>query len=509
MMSFVQQKSTEEFAMFTKNTIRPIVLFVGVLVLALSKPAVAKTQNTLDVATIDAYIENHIAEHKIPGVALAIVHNGEIVYTQGYGVAGPDGTPVTPQTPFIIGSTSKSFTALAIMQLVAAGEIELDATIQTYLPWFTMADPEQAKLITVRHLLTHSSGLSELDGDKDLANPDVSEEALETHIRELADYNLSRPVGESFEYANTGYGILGLIVQTVSGQSFEDYIEAHIFSPLEMSNSYTSKVEAEANGLSAGHTYIFGTPRVNADAPYARRHMAAGFLISSAEDLGHYLIAQLNGGRYGDTQLLSPEYVALMHQPAIETGTEGTSYAFGWYEVLVEGELSIRHSGNTSNFHSNIALSPARGWGVAIVMNASGAAQLAALNEPINELFRMVSGYEAGQPIEDSASALLVVEGITILSAGLYLVIGANFYRRHRNKGSQLRLMRHLLLPLGIGLVLVWIILSLVPSIFPSNLPILLVFAPDLAWILLVSAGVILLTIFLRLGVYLRSASAR
>jgi hypothetical protein len=302
-------------------------------------------------------------------------------------------------------------------------------------------------------------------------------------------------------------------VQTVSGQSFEDYIEEHIFSPLEMTNSYTSKLEADANGMAVGHTYIFGSPRVKADAPYARRHIPAGFLISSAEDLGHFLIAQLNGGRYGgqDTgaQLLSPEYVALMHQPAIETGTEGTSYAFGWYEVLVEGEQSSRHSGNTSNFHSNLALSPTRGWAVAIVMNVSGAAQLAALNEPINEVFRLASGYEAGQPIEDPASALLVVEGITILSAGLYLVFGANFYRRHKNKGGQLRLVRHLLLPLGVGLVLMWIILSLVPSIFPSNLPILLVFAPDLAWILLVSAGVILLTIFLRLGVYLRSARAR
>jgi hypothetical protein len=142
-------------------------------------------------------------------------------------------------------------------------------------------------------------------------------------------------------------------------------------------------------------------------------------------------------------------------------------------------------------------------------MNVTGVTQLAALNEPINEVFRLVSGYEAGQPIEDPASALLVVEGIVILSAGLYLVFGTIFYRRHQNKGSQLRLVRHLLIPLGVGLVLVWVILSLVPGIFPSTLSILLVFAPDLAWILLVSAGVILLTMFLRLVVYLRSLKAR
>jgi len=136
--------------MFAKNVIRAIVLLVGVLTLTFSASAGAKTtQNTLDTAAIDAYIENHIAENKIPGLALAIVHNDEIVYTQGYGVANPDGTPVTPDTPFLLGSSSKSFTALAVMQLVEAGEIELDAPVQTYLPWFTMKGPEDTALITV------------------------------------------------------------------------------------------------------------------------------------------------------------------------------------------------------------------------------------------------------------------------------------------------------------------------------------------------------------------------
>jgi CubicO group peptidase (beta-lactamase class C family) len=171
----------------TKNAIRPFVLIICVLVIAYSTPTGAKTQDTLDVASVDAYIESHMAEHQIPGLALSIIHNDEIIYTQGYGVADPDGTPVTPETPFILASCSKSFTALAIMQLVEAGEIELDAPVQRYLPWFTMAGPEDAALITVRHLLAQTSGLSGPVSDKDLVNPDVSEAALETHIRELAD----------------------------------------------------------------------------------------------------------------------------------------------------------------------------------------------------------------------------------------------------------------------------------------------------------------------------------
>jgi len=492
--------------MLPKNVIRSIVLFVGVLVLSFSTPADAKTtQNTLDTAAIDAYIENHIAENQIPGLALSIVHNGEIVYTQGYGVADPEGTPVTPQTPFILGSTSKSFTALAIMQLVEAGEIELDAPIQTYLPWFTMADSELAKLITVRHLLTQISGLSGPVSDKDLVNPDISVDALETHIRELDDYKLTRPAGESYEYNNVNYDILGLIVQTVSGQSFEDYIEEYIFSPLEMTNSYTSKSEADAYGLAVGHTYFFGSPRPAGDAPYSRRKLPSGFLISSAEDLGHYLIAQLNQGSYGEAQILSPEYVAMMHQPAVETLSKDVSYAFGWGTTLVEGEPAVKHEGNTTNFHSNMSFSPTRGWGVAIVMNVSGLPQLGALNEPINEVMRLSSGYDAGQPVDDFAPVFLVLWGIVILSAVLNLVFLGISYRRWKNKGSQLRLVRYLLLPFSVNLLLMWFMFYGFPGSSDSDYEVMFVLAPDTSLIFLVSAGVILLAMLLRLSMYLRS----
>lgn len=482
-----------------------ILLFVVVL-LVISIPPVGQAQQAPDIPAIDAYIENHMAEHQIPGLALSIVHNDEIVYTQGYGVAGPDGTAITPQTPFIIGSTSKSFTALAVMQLVEAGKIDLDASIQDYLPWFSLADPEQAQQITVRHLLTHTSGFSSLQGDKDILNDDTSDEALEANIRELADTSLSRPVGESFEYANTNYDILGLIVQTVSGQSFEDYIEEYIFTPLEMNNSYTSKAEAEANGLVVGHTYFFGSPRVSADAPYPRRKIPAGFLISSAEDLGHFLIAQLNGGRYGGEQILSPEYVTMMHQPAVETGFEGWSYAFGWRTKLVEGEPSVRHGGDTSNFHSDMAFSPTRGWGVAILINYTGAPIFHVLNEPVNEVLRMASGYDSGYAAADSSGTIMVVWGIIILLVVLNITLWGIFYWRRWHRGRQLRLVWHILLPLALDILLMWLILVFVPNLIDSTLPILLVFAPDLALILLVCGVALGLTALTRVVVYLAFA---
>jgi len=482
-----------------------IPLFVVVL-LVISIPAVGQAQEALDIAAIDAYIENLMAENQIPGLALSIVHNDELVYTQGYGVAGPDGTAVTPQTPFIIGSSSKPFTALAILQLVEAGKIDLDAPVQAYLPWFTLADPEQAQQLTVRHLLTHTGGFSSLQGDKDIVNEDTSDEALEANVRELADSSLSRPLGESFAYANSNYDILGLIVQEVSGQSFEAYIEEHIYAPLAMDNSYTSKAEADENGLAVGHTYYFGSPRASDDAPYARRKLPSGFLISSAEDLGHFLIAQLNGGRYGAEQILGPEYVMMMHQPAVDTGFKDMFYAFGWRTLDVEGEPSVRHGGDASNFHSDLAFSPTRGWGVAVVTNYTGLPVAHILNEPVNEVLRMASGYDTGYAAQDASGLIMLVWGLIILLVILNSAIWGIFYWRRWRHGRQLRLVWHLILPLAVDILLIWLILFFVPNLLETTLSIMRVFAPDLTLILLACAVVVGVTAVARVVVYIAFA---
>jgi len=369
-----------------------------------------------------------------------------------------------------------------------------------------LADPEQAQQLTVRHLLTHTSGFSLLQGDKDILNDDTSDDALEANIRELADTSLSRPVGESFEYSNSNYDILGLIVQEVSGQSFEAYIEEHIYTPLDMSNSYTSKAEADENGLAVGHTYFFGSPRVSADNPYSRRKLPAGFLISSAEDLGHYLIAQLNGGHYGTEQILAPEYVTMMHQPAVETGFQDWSYAFGWRIKPVEGEPSVRHGGDSSNFHSDLAFSPTRGWGVAIVTNYTGFPIFHVVGEPQNEVLRIVSGYDTGYAAQNTSGMIMVVWGLIILLVILNIALWSIFYWRRWHRGRQLRLVWHFILPLAIDIVLMWLILYFVPNLLETTLPIMRLFAPDLTMVLLACALVVGVTAVARVVVYIAFA---
>jgi hypothetical protein len=231
-------------------------------------------------------------------------------------------------------------------------------------------------------------------------------------------------------------------------------------------------------------------------------------MISSAEDLGHYLVAQLNGGRYGEAQILSPGNVALMHKPAVESFDGSYSYAFGWRTSLVEGEPSVRHGGDVSNFHSNMAFSPTRGWGVAIVMNVFGFPQSAALNEPINKVMRLSSGYEAGQPVDELAIVFFILWGIAILSAVLNLLFWGISYRRHIIKGRHLGLVWYLLLPLVVNLGLLWFMFIGFPSSNDSTYSVMLVFLPDTSLIFLASAAVIVLAMLARVVVYFGRAGS-
>jgi len=248
----------------------PVVL-TGVLVASLvlfrlmrpSKPVSNRSKDASstrkpDFAKIDMYAQAQLEKSRIPGLALGIVQGDQIVHLKGIGRADDSGRAVTPQTPFCIGSTSKSFTALAIMQLVEAGKIELDAPVQRYIPWFRVADPVASARITVRQLLNQTSGLTEAAGKGAVIG--AGPETLEQAVRDLCTAELNRPVGISFEYSNLNYLTLGLVVQMVSQEPYEIYLQQHIFEPLEMRHTCTSNEQAKRDGLASGYRYWFGFP---------------------------------------------------------------------------------------------------------------------------------------------------------------------------------------------------------------------------------------------------------
>jgi CubicO group peptidase (beta-lactamase class C family) len=327
-----------------------------------------------DLQAIDAYVTSQIEAMHIPGIALAVVRGDEIVHVRGFGVANPAGQPMTGQTPLILGSISKSFTALAVMQLVEAGKIDLDAPVRRYLPWFRVGGAPGADdpAITVRQLLNNTSGIP-TDGGVWDALAGSGDETIEQEVRALGGVAATAPAGTTYQYSNGNYVTLGLLVQTVSGQSYESYVQEHVFAPLRMRRSFVSEGDAMRHGLATGYRWWFGLP-VPASVPYLRGSMPAGFLISSAEDMAQYLVAQLNDGRYGEASVLSPEGIAQLHRPAAlvhPDQPDGAAYGMGWV-IRASGEPTISHTGDTFNFHSDVTILPARRLGVVVLMNVNG-----------------------------------------------------------------------------------------------------------------------------------------
>lgn len=322
---------------------------------------------------IDAYVEREMRRLKMPGASLAIVEGDQIVHLRGFGQARPDGEAPTPQTPFFIGSLTKSVTALAVMQLAEAGKIELDAPVQCYLPWFRVADPQASAQMTVRHLLNQTSGVPTSSGEIPLADFDNSPGATERQARALATLVLTRPVGSAFEYSNANYNLLGLIIEAASGESYADYAQQQIFTPLDMSHTYTSPALTKQNGLAVGHQYWFGLPFAAPNMPIPRGSLPGGLLISSSEDMARYLIAHLNGGRYEDVQILSSAGIDELHRGVADVSAYGISvgqYAMGWFVSEIGQTKLVWHGGTLPDFGAYMALLPEQTKGVVLLFNA-------------------------------------------------------------------------------------------------------------------------------------------
>jgi CubicO group peptidase (beta-lactamase class C family) len=321
---------------------------------------------------IDAYVEQQMHRLNIPGVSLAIVEGDKITHLRGFGRARPGGEAPTPQTPFAVASLTKSFTALAVMQLVEAGKIELDAPVQRYLPWFRVADSSASAQMTVRCLLNQTSGLPTSVGEIVLADFDNRPGAAERQARALSTLELTRPVGSAFEYSNSNYQLLGLIIEVASGESYADYVQKHILTPLEMRHTYTAPAKAKKNGLAVGHRYWFAMPFAAPNMPIPLGALSGGGLISTSEDVAHWLIAHLNGGRYGNGHILSSAGIDQLHRGAVEFSIFGTSmqYGMGWFASNIGETKLVWHSGTLPHFGAFMALLPEQKKGVVLLFNA-------------------------------------------------------------------------------------------------------------------------------------------
>jgi CubicO group peptidase (beta-lactamase class C family) len=457
-----------------------------------------------DLAKIDAYLQAQVDSSRIPGLAVGIVQGEHIVHLQGFGKADDAGRAVTPQTPFFIGSITKSFTALAVMQLVEAGKVQLDAPIQQYLSWFRVADPAASALISVRQLLNQTSGFSTNSGRDALVGSEA--ETLEQAVRNLRTAKLASPAGTSYNYSNANYMILGLLIQIVSNEPYEEYIQQHIFQPLGMGHSYTSPEAARQAGLATGYRYWFGLP-VAFDAPYLAATLPAGLLISTVEDMSHYLSMYLSGGKYNGIVVLSAEGIAEMERPAPQSGS--ARYGMGWTLGTLGGVKVIWHSGDEPNFHAGMYLVPEGNWAVIVLenVNSSNPVATSQVQAPEAGVTRLVAGGQAPDAT-GFATGYVVFDLVVAITIAVQIWSLVRLMRRRSRPELPMGGLSHLessgplwLLPLVWELGIPAAIWFAIPQQADASWGVVWLFAPDLTAASIAIAGLFLLTGAVRLAI--------
>ncbi|HLR96820.1 MAG TPA: serine hydrolase domain-containing protein [Jiangellaceae bacterium] len=331
---------------------------VGLLVTGLLGVATATDSEPLDTRAVDSFVADYLDRHGLPGASVAVVQDAQVVHTAGYGDDSGEES-VTPRTPMDLGSISKSITAVAVLQLVDSGDVALDDPVVEHLPAFEVDDP-RASEITVRHLLSHTSGLP---------NPMIVPPAddLTDAAQRLHDWQLDADPGERYAYGNANYWTAARLVEVVSGTDFAEYLDRNVFTPLGMEDTralhHTSVPDP---GLQHGHVMAYG---LALPLPEVKQFVAgAGGVISTAEDMARWLTMLTGGGTTpGGETLLPPDLLEEAQSP--QPGSDG--YGLGWTISGSDVEPArVGHSGTSASASAQLDVVPSSGYGVVVMLNS-------------------------------------------------------------------------------------------------------------------------------------------
>ncbi len=291
---------------------------------------------------VDGYVRSQLAERHIPGAAIAVVKNGKIIKSEGYGLASIEfDAPATKETVFEIGSVSKQITAVAVMLLVEDGKINMDEKISKYLP----NTPETWKNVSVRNLLTHTSGIKSYTS---LGGFELSKRyKVGDFIRELSPQPLDFAPSSAYKYSNSGYSLIGYIIESATGENYWSFLRRRIFNPLKM-NSTTDRdpqfiIRNRATGYEWENGKFVGRDYELTDL------FSAGAIVSTISDMAKWDIA-LRGETF-----LKKESKAEMWKPFKLTGGTENPYGFGWNVGEFRGQRLLSHGGQTAGFAANIS----------------------------------------------------------------------------------------------------------------------------------------------------------
>ena len=404
-----------------KNAASVIVVFILMVTLGLSPVVWGQERGTGDsLEHLKKDVVHLMDQGDIPGLTLVVVREGQEPVIEGLGVADLDsGEKVTGDTLFQLASCSKSFTALAALTLTQEGKIDLDAPVRTYIPWFEATYEGEARHITLRQLLHHTSGIPWKTVD--LIPQGAGDDSLERTVRNLSGIELAREPGAAFEYATINYDVVALVIQQVTGMAFENYLTQAVLQPLGLDATVVGVHNVgDSSLLATGYKIGFFEPRAY-EAPLFRGNNAAGYIVSNGKDLARYMQSQMG--------LLETPLYPLMQTTHLRNRKVSPNprtfagYGMGWYAYENGGDV-VDHSGMNPNFSSYLGFSNEKGVGVAILANSNSA-----YTKAIGEYaLAVLSGHKTELPtvrgggIDKPASMISIIVAIFLLIVFLFIL---------------------------------------------------------------------------------------
>jgi CubicO group peptidase (beta-lactamase class C family)/D-alanyl-D-alanine dipeptidase len=405
------------------NTIRRQLIALLFLSTFLSAAAQAQDRSNIPprkdytevAAKLDALIRHEMEQKQLPAFSVALVDGNDVVWAQGFGYQDPDlKIPATAHTVYRVGSVSKLFTDIAIMQMVEAGKINLDAPIATYLPDFHPRNPFQEP-ITLRELMSHRSGL--------LREPpvgsyfDPTEPTLQDTVRSMNSTELVYRPGTHIKYSNAGIAVVGYTLQQMNHEPFPEYLKRAVLAPLGMRESaFTPDPELLKNLAKA---YMWSYDGVTFPAPTFQLGLApAGCMYSTVTDLAQFLAALFNGGRGVQEQVLKPPTLEQMWTPQFAKAGEKTGFGIGFHLAQLDGHRVIGHGGAIYGFATEVDGLPDDKLGVVTVTTEDAAN--AVTNAVTRQALQWMLAKRSGKPLADAPLGSDVPEDTARKLAGRY-----------------------------------------------------------------------------------------
>ena len=379
----------------------PLHIFAAILVphTAAAQPAVpAAPQYAAAAGELDRLITDEVADKRLPALSIVLVDDQQVVRAQGYGFQDRDcKVPATAETVYRVGSVSKLFTDVAVMQLVEEGKLDLDAPLAKYVPEFKPVTKPDHKAITLRMLMAHRSGLIREPPVGNYFDP--TEPRLETTILSMNGIDVVYPPGEKQKYSNGAIALVGYTLQKTQNEKFEALVQRRVIDPLGMRSSSFAATPAVRKNLADAVMWTYHGREFPAPS-FELGEAPAGCMYSTVHDLARFQSCLFAGGKAGGRQLLKPETIAEMFRPQFAKPDEKEGFGLGFHVSELDGHKQVSHGGAIYGFATQWAVLPAEKLGVVVVCSRDVANPV--VNRIAADALRLMLATKAGAPLPKS-----------------------------------------------------------------------------------------------------------